>query len=149
MKRITLILGVLFFTSLGAFAQIVDPISWSYSAKKNSATTATVYIKATLDKGWHLYSQTVKPDGPTATVFTFPKSKYYTLVGKTIEPKPVVKFEKVFNMNVAFFQDQAIFQQKVKLNKGAKSVKGKVEYGVCNDQSCLPPSEVEFNIPIK
>lgn len=149
MKKITLVVSLLFFTSLGAFAQILDPISWSYSAKKTSATEATVYIKAILDQGWHLYSQTVKPGGPTATVFTFPKSKDYTLVGKTIEPKPIVKFEKVFNMSVAFFQDQAIFQQKVKLNKGAKTVKGKVEFGVCNDESCLPPSEVEFNIPIK
>jgi hypothetical protein len=149
MKRIKLILALLLFTSIGAFAQIVDPISWAYSAKKTSPTEATVYIKATLDEGWHLYSQTVKPGGPTPTVFTFPKSKDYILVGKTIESKPIVKFEKVFNMSVPFFEDQAVFQQKVKLNKGAKSVKGKVEYGVCNDVSCLPPAELEFNIPIK
>ena len=148
MKKITLILSLLFFASIGAFAQIIDPISWKGVAKRISPTEAIVYIKAELDEGWHLYSQTVKAGGPTATLFTFPKSKDYVLVGNTIEPKPIVKFEKVFSMNVAYFQDEAIFQQKVKLNKGAKSVKGKVYYGVCNDESCLPPTEYEFNVPI-
>ncbi len=149
MKRITLILSLLFFTSLGAFAQLDDPIIWSYVAKKTSPTEATIYVKATIEDGWHLYSQTVKPGGPNKTIFTFPKSKDYTLVGGTTEPKPISKFEKVFNMNVAYFADEVVFQQKVKLNKGAKAVKGKVEFMVCNDVKCLPPSEVEFTVPIK
>ena len=149
MKRITLIFSLLFFTSLGAFAQLDDPVSWSYVAKKTSATEATVYVKATIEDGWHLYSQNVKPGGPNKTIFTFAKSKNYTLVGATTEPKPISKFEKVFNMNVPYFADEVVFQQKVKLNKGAKSVKGKVEFMVCNNSKCLPPSEVEFNVPIK
>ena len=149
MKRITLIFSLLFFTSLGAFAQLDDTVSWSYVAKKTSATEATVYVKATIEDGWHLYSQNVKPGGPNKTIFTFAKSKNYTLVGATTEPKPISKFEKVFNMNVPYFADEVVFQQKVKLNKGAKSVKGKVEFMVCNNSKCLPPSEVEFNVPIK
>lgn len=149
MKRITLILSLLFFTSLGAFAQIEEPVTWSYVAKKTSPTEATVYVKASIEDGWHLYSQNVKPGGPNKTVFTFPKSKDYTLVGTTTEPKPISKFEKVFNMNVPYFANEVIFQQKVKLNKGAKAVKGKVEYMVCNDSKCLPPTEVEFTVPIK
>ncbi|MBP8067717.1 MAG: sugar transporter [Pedobacter sp.] len=149
MKRITLILSLLFFTSLGAFAQLDDPITWSYVAKKTSATEATIYVKATIEDGWHLYSQTVKPGGPNKTIFTFAKSKDYTLVGGTTEPKPISKFEKVFNMNVPYFADEVVFQQKVKLNKGAKAVKGKVEFMVCNDVKCLPPNEVEFTVPIK
>lgn len=149
MKRITLILSLLFFTSLGAFAQIEEPVTWSYFAKKISPTSATVYIKASIEEGWHLYSQTVKPGGPNKTVFTFPKSKDYTLVGGTIEPKPISKFEKVFNMDVPYFANKVVFQQKVKLNKGAKAVKGKVEFMVCNDSKCLPPTEIEFTAPIK
>lgn len=149
MKRITLVLSLLFFTSLGAFAQLEDPISWSYVAKKTSPTEATVYIKATLEEKWHLYSQATKPGGPTKTTFTFTPSKDYTLVGKTIEPKPIAKFEKVFNMNVLYFEDEVVFQQKIKLNKGTTVVKGKVEFGVCDDKSCLPPTEVTFNVPVK
>lgn len=149
MKRITLILSLLFFTSLGAFAQLDDPVTWSYVAKKKSATEAIVYIKANIEDGWHLYSQNVKPGGPSKTTFTFAKSKDYSLVGTTAEPKPISKFEKVFNMNVAYFADEVIFQQKVKLNKGATTVKGKVEFMVCNDSKCLPPTEIEFSVPVK
>lgn len=149
MKKITLVLSLLLFTALGAFAQLEDPITWSYLAKKTSPTEATVYIKAKLEDKWHIYSQTTKPGGPTRTVFTFSPSKDYTLVGKTIEPKPISKFEKVFNMTVPYFEDEVIFQQKVKLKKGTTVVKGKVEYGVCDDKSCLPPTEVAFSVPVK
>lgn len=149
MKRITLILSLLFFASLGAFAQLEDPVSWSYVAKKTSPTEATIYIKATLEDKWHIYSLNTKPGGPTKTVFTFTPSKEYTLVGKTLEPKPITQFEKVFNMEVQYFADEVIFQQKVKLNKGTTVVKGKVEYGVCDDKRCLPPAEVTFSVPVK
>ncbi|HTM98392.1 MAG TPA: protein-disulfide reductase DsbD domain-containing protein [Pedobacter sp.] len=149
MKRITLVLTLLFFATLGAFAQIEDPITWSYVAKKTSPTTATIYIKAKLEEKWHLYSQQTKPGGPTKTVFTFSPSKDYTLIGKTIEPKPISKFEKVFNATLLFFENEVIFQQKVKLNKKTAIVKGKVEFGVCDDKSCLPPTEVAFSVPVK
>ena len=149
MKRITLILSLLFFTSIGAFAQLDEPVSWSYVAKKTSATEATVYIKASIEENWHLYSQTVKPGGPNKTIFTFAKSKDYTLVGGTTEPKPISKFEKVFNMNVPYFADEVVFQQKIKLNKGATTVKGKVEFMVCDDKKCLPPNEIAFSVPVK
>ena len=149
MKRVTLILSLLFFTSLGAFAQLDEPVSWSYVAKKTSATEATVYIKASIEENWHLYSQAVKPGGPNKTIFTFAKSKDYTLVGGTTEPKPISKFEKVFNMNVPYFKDEVVFQQKIKLNKSTTTVKGKVEFMVCDDKKCLPPNEIAFSVPIK
>lgn len=149
MKRITLVLAFVFFSALGAFAQLEDPVSWTYAAKKVSKTEAVVFIKATLEEKWHIYSQTTKPGGPTRTVFTFSPSKDYTLVGKTIEPKPILKFEKVFNMSVPYFEDEVVFQQKVKLNKPTAVVKGKVEYGVCDDKSCLPPTELAFSVAIK
>lgn len=149
MKRITLILTLVLFSAVGAFAQLENPVTWSYVAKKTSKTEAIVYVKATIDEGWHIYSQTVKAGGPTKTIFTFSPSKEYTLVGKTIEPKPISTYEKTFKMNVAYFENEVVFQQKVKLNKGQTTVKGKVEFGVCNDHSCLPPAEVAFSVPVK
>ncbi|RZK49043.1 MAG: sugar transporter [Pedobacter sp.] len=149
MKQITLILSLLFFTSIGAFAQLENPVTWSYSAKKTGPNEATVYIKANIEDGWHMYSQNMKPGGPTKTTFTYNTSKDYTLIGKTMEPKPKSKFEKVFNMEVSYFDNQVIFQQKVKLNKGTTNVKGKVEFMVCDATKCLPPDEVQFTIPIK
>lgn len=149
MKKIILVFTLLFAVSFGAFAQLENPVTWSYAAKKISKTEAVVLIKATIDDGWHLYSQTVKPGGPSKTKITFTPSKEFTLVGKTAEPKPISKFEKVFNMDVPYFQDQVVFQQKVKLNKGTATVKGKVEFMVCNDKECLPPNDVAFSVPIK
>ena len=148
MKNLFLIaLGLML--SFSASSQILKPVKWSYLAKKTSKTEATLLIRATIDNGWHIYSQTVPDGGPIKTSFIFKPAKAFSLIGKTVEPKPISKFEKTFDMNVAFFEKTVTFQQKVKLNKGAKAVKGKVEFGVCDDSKCLPPTEVEFSVPIK
>lgn len=149
MKKSILILALFIFGATAAFAQLENPVSWSYVAKKTSKNEATIYIKASIDKGWHIYSQNLKPGGPTKTIFTFAPSKDFTLVGKTIEPKAITEYEKVFKMNVSYFEDEVVFQQKIKLNKATTAVKGSVEFMVCNDKSCLPPAEVMFSIPVK
>lgn len=149
MKKSILILALFIFGATAAFAQLENPVSWSYVAKKTSKNEATIYIKASIDKGWHIYSQNLKPGGPTKTIFTFAPSKDFTLVGKTIEPKAITEYEKVFKMNVSYFEDEVVFQQKIKLNKATTAVKGSVEFMVCNDKSCLPPAEVTFTIPVK
>lgn len=150
MKPLLITLLALVLGIGAANAQLEQPVTWSYAAKKVSATEAVIYIKATIDEGWHLYSQNIKPGGPVASQFTFKPAAAYTLIGKVKEPKPIVKNEKVFNMEVAYFEDSAVFQQKIKL-KGKKpfQVKGSVEFMVCNDTQCLPPTEVVFNIPVK
>ncbi|MES2417606.1 MAG: protein-disulfide reductase DsbD domain-containing protein [Bacteroidota bacterium] len=149
MKRVSMILTLVLFSTIGAFAQLENPVSWAYTAKKVSKTEAVVYIKATIDDTWHIYSQNIKSGGPSATIIKFTPSKDFSLVGKTIEPKPITKFEKTFNMNVLYFENQVVFQQKIKLNKASTAIKGKIEFMVCNDISCLPPSDVEFSIPVK
>ncbi len=150
MKRIILSLFALVAASQ-AFAQLEQPVKWSYVAKRVSPSEAVVYIKATIDEGWHLYSQKpYKVAGPVNTTFTFNRSKTYTLVGKTTEPAPVTKFEKSFKTDVFYFENEVIFQQKVKLSAaGATNVTGKFEYMVCDDTKCLPPEEVKFSIPVK
>jgi hypothetical protein len=134
--------------SSGVFAQVETPVKWSYAAKKVSATEAIVLLKATIQKDWHIYSLNLPDGGPVKTSFTFEPSKQYQLVGKVSEPKPVTKYETVFKMNVSYFENSVIFQQKVKLIAGSPVVKGKLEYMTCNDKKCLPPEEVEFNIPV-
>lgn len=148
MKNLILLtVGILF--SLSANSQILKPVKWSYAAKKTSKTEATLYLKATIDEGWHIYSQNIADGGPVKTSFTFAPSKVYKPVGKTIEPKPIVKFEKSFDMNVSYFARSVIFQQKVKLTGSTATVKGTLEYMVCDDSQCLPPETVEFSIPVK
>lgn len=150
MKKATILLFTLLLTSVaGAFAQIETPVTWSYAAKKVSKTEAIIYLKATIDNGWHIYSLSQKAGGPVKTTVSFDASKDYTKVGLTTEPKPIVKYEKVFSMNVSYFEKQVIFQQKVKIPKGSAAVKGKIEFMVCNDSKCLPPDEVSFSVQVK
>ena len=131
-------------------AQVLRPVRWSYTAKRISKTEAVLFIKATIDEDWHIYSQTVPDRGPTRTSFTFSPSKNYALIGTPLEPKPISRFEKVFGIEVAYFENSVIFQQKVKLNvHGPVTVNGSLEYMTCNDEKCLPPETVPFSIMIK
>jgi DsbC/DsbD-like thiol-disulfide interchange protein len=148
MKKIFLLIAAIVITA-AVHAQIETPVRWSYAAKKTSATEAVVYFKATIQKGWHIYSQNVKDGGPIKTSFTFAPSKDYSPVGKTIEPKPVSKYEDVFKMNVSYFEKEVVFTQKIKLKSAkASAVTGKLEFGTCNDVKCLPPDELAFSIPL-
>lgn len=148
MKKLVLAVVALFF-NITAFGQILKPVTWSYAAKKTSATEAVIYLKATIEDGWHLYSQFMKEGGPVKTTFTFPKSASYTLIGTTIEPKVTKKFEPNFNMDVSYFEKSAIFKQKVKLKNPKAIVKGKIEFMVCDDHQCLPPDEITFSVAVK
>ncbi len=130
-------------------AQILTPVKWSYAAKKLNNKEAIIFIKASVDNGWHIYSQYVKDGGPIATSFKFTPSKAYSIVGKTMEPTPATKFETSFKMNVSYFEKEVVFQQKVKLNAGATTVKGQLEYMVCNNRQCLPPEDVDFTVTVK
>src|ERR1700744_5470855 len=131
-------------------AQILKPVHWSYGAKKLSSTEAVVFFKATIDAGWHVYSQFVKPGGPVKTSFDFDASSDFTLDGSTQEPTPTVRKEKVFgNMEIGFFEQSVIFKQKIRLKAAQANVKGKLQYMTCNDSQCLPPDELDFSIAIK
>jgi DsbC/DsbD-like thiol-disulfide interchange protein len=148
MKKL-LILITLMVMGIGAYAQIESPVKWSYAAKKLSNTEAVVFLKATIQDGWHIYSQDVKDGGPIKTSFTFLPSKEYSLVGKTSEPAPATKYEDAFKMNVSYFEKSVIFQQKIKLKSpNASAVKGKLEYMTCNDKKCLPPEDLDFSVPL-
>jgi DsbC/DsbD-like thiol-disulfide interchange protein len=147
MKRL-LILAIVTLLGTAAFAQIEKPVKWSYAAKKINDKEAVVFLKATVDKGWHIYSQKITGDGPVPTTFTFTPSKDFTLNGKPVEPKGITKFEKAFGINVTYLENTAIFQQKIKLNAAKTTIKGKIEFMTCNDLKCLPPDEVEFSIPL-
>jgi DsbC/DsbD-like thiol-disulfide interchange protein len=149
MKKIVLLAAFIALVSFGASAQIEDPVTWSYGQKRISKTEAIVYLKATIDDGWHIYSQNIKSGGPIKTTVAFASSKDFVKVGATAEPKPMVKFEKTFDMDVTYFEKQVIFQQKVKLSKATALVKGKIEFMVCNDRKCLPPTEVDFSVLVK
>ncbi len=147
MKKLVLAAMALVF-GLTAYAQIEAPVKWAYAAKKTSPTDAVVLLKASIDKGWHIYSLNLKDGGPVKTSVKFTRSKDFSLLGKTTEPTPVTKFEKSFGMNVTYFENQVVFQQKIKLKAKQTTVKGTLEYMTCNDQKCLPPETLNFSVAV-
>ena len=132
-----------------AFAQILHPVHWSYAAKKTNKNEVVIFIKATFDEGWHIYSINQKDGGPVKTSFTFLPSKTYRLLEDVKEPNPISKYEKTFSMDVNYFEKSVIFQQKVQLTSSDAVVGGTVSFMTCNDQKCLPPDEVNFHISVK
>lgn len=134
--------------SAPSFSQILDPVKWSYATKKTSENEAVVYLKATIEKGWHIYSQELAEGGPAKTNFNFAQSSSFKRMGKTVEPTPVTVFEDVFKMEVSYFSNSVIFKQPIQLLEDSAVIKGTIEYMACNDAQCLPPKEVEFTVPI-
>lgn len=131
-----------------ASAQFESPVSWTFSATKLKKGEANLQMKASLKPGWHVFSQQIKEGGPTATHFSFTLDKSFALVGATSEPKPIRYFEKLFNMEIAYFENVVVFQQKLKLLTPSATVNGKVEFMVCSAKECLPPEELAFSVKL-
>jgi len=145
MKKLYTLLLVLLV--LQSQAQIENPVKWSYSAQKTGKNEANILIKADIQKGWHLYSQFIEDGGPIPTSFIFSPSNDYQLLGKVGEsPKAVIAFDPNFGMKIAWHETQVTFTQKIKTTSDKFTLKGVLEYTVCNDNKCLPPTEQEFSI---
>jgi thiol:disulfide interchange protein len=135
---------------LGLSAQILKPAKWSFSNHQISDTEFNLVLTATIDNGWHLYSQFIAEGGPVPTSFKFKPSPDYALVGIVTEsPKPKKIYEKSFGMDVAFFEGKAVFTQKVKLKVPNTKVKGSLEFMMCDDNQCLPPEVLDFSFDVK
>lgn len=148
MKR-SFYIFLLLLTIQAAQGQILAPVKWHYSAKRLSATEAKLILKAKIEKGWHIYSQYIQKGGPIPTSFTFTPSEDYSLTGKTTEsPKPTAVFEKAFNMQILWFENEAVFTQLIKVKSNSFTIKGNLEFMVCNNTQCLPPEDIAFAIPV-
>jgi len=145
---------VLFALLLAAFqvvsAQILEPVKWSFESRKTGESEYELRFMATMDNGWHLYSQFVPSGGPIPTSFKFDKPAGYTLVGKVTEPKPLEENDPNFNMVVKYFIKSVVFTQKVKVvSDKPVEVKGFLEFMCCNNQNCLPPTEVNYSFKLE
>jgi thiol:disulfide interchange protein DsbD len=141
---------ILLLTTLGSFAQIEEPVHWQFSSKMTGSAEAELTFTATIDKGWHIYALKIDGSGPIPTSINITSSDDYTLVGGIEEKtKPVTSFDKTFGITIGYYESKAVFVQKVKLNKPAVSVDGAVEFMVCNDSQCLPPTEEPFSFKLK
>jgi thiol:disulfide interchange protein DsbD len=142
---------VLMFSISAAFSQIQSPVSWSFTSKKISENNYEVQMTATMQAGWHLYSQTQPKDAiAQPTSFKFTNNPLLQLDGTIKETGKMEKFtDKELDVSANQYSNKVVFAQKVKLKGKAKSnVGGTVTYQTCDDKKCLPPKTVNFNIAL-
>ena len=149
MKKNIFLLGFFLLFSIFVKAQIYNPIKWKTSVEKISDTEYELQAKAIIESGWHLYSQEVSDGGPIPTHFNFIKSADFQLTDAVKEEKGKTISDPVFKMQIKFFEKETTFRQRLKiLSSKPFKIIAEVEYMVCNDENCLPPSsdELEFTV---
>lgn len=136
--------------TLAVKAQL-NPISWTFTAKKLSDKAYELHITASIQNGWHLYSQS-QPDDAIAepTLVSFNKNPLLTLEGKIKEEGKLEKFHDAkLDISANQYSAKVNFVQVVKLKAKAKTkLSGSVRFQTCNDEKCLPPKTVTFNVAL-
>ena len=144
-RRNTLFILFTLLFSLTAMAQ-QNPVHFSVQQKQISPTEVEVIFTAKIDQGWHVYSTNLPADGPTSASLHVDKAEGVTPVGKlTPRGKELNVYDKTFEMKLRYFENSVGFVQRYKITAKTYSIKGYLEYGACNDEMCLPPTQVEFN----
>lgn len=148
----------LFFAFLFLFAanalsaQIVsNPVTWKTSVKKVADKTYEVVLTANIEDGWHMYSQSTPSGGPIPTKVTFSKNPLVTMDGAVKEKgKLEERFEPLFGVDVKQYSNQVVFTQTVKTKaKVNTSLEVAVQFMVCDDHQCLPPSTKKMTVALK
>ena len=144
-RRNTLFILFTLLFSLTAMAQ-QNPVHFSVQQKQVSPTEVEVIFTAKIDQGWHVYSTNLPADGPTSASLHVDKAEGVTPVGKlTTRGKELNVYDKTFEMKLRYFENSVGFVQRYKITAKTYSIKGYLEYGACNDEMCLPPTQVQFN----
>lgn len=147
MKKLLFTAIIMISTLLGS-SQIVEPTKWSFTQNKISDNEYELLFTAKMDEGWHMYSTDLPDGGPIKTSFYFETTENAVLVGEPVPNKTAVEeFDKSFQMDLRWFEEEVIFTQKVKVS-GAAKVSGYVEFMSCNDETCTPPMEAEFSFEL-
>ena len=142
---------IVFFTALTflSSAQIFDPVKWDFSQKKISENEIELSFKATIDKGWYVYSQDAG-EGPVSTEFTFESSDNFSLLEKVNEQTPLEEFDPNFDAVLRYYKSEALFTQRIQVNSSEDFVlNGDIYFMTCDSTQCLPPEALEFSFTIE
>lgn len=153
MKKILITLIAIFSVALVRAQEFLDPVKWDVSIEQTEGNNYNIIMTATIDKGWHLYSQTQFGDeyeGPIRTEFTFNNTETtYRLLGTTQEPETAPIYDPVFELNVIYFEEQVTFVQAIEvLDPVGLKIVAEVYYSVCDDEKCLPPDAKSFELDL-
>lgn len=143
-KRLSLLFGALLMC-IFTFAQMQTPVKFKSELKKLSDNQLEVVFTGTIDEGWHVYSTGLGEDGPTSATFNLDKIEGAKVMGElTFEGEEIKKFDPIFEMNVRYFEKTVKFIQKLEITSSEYTIAGYLEFGACNDESCMPPTAVDF-----
>lgn len=132
--------------AIAASAQMQDPVHFSVSQKKVAPDEIEVTFSGKIDAGWHVYSTALPADGPISATITTEKNEGAAPKGSLgHRGKEINQYDNMFGMNLRFFENSVTFYQRYKLTGKTYHVKGYLEYGSCNDEMCMPPTQVEFD----
>jgi thiol:disulfide interchange protein DsbD len=154
MKKIVSITLALFTVAIAnaQLSAVLNPVSWNFSVKKVSDKTYEIRMKANIESGWHLFSQT-QPDDAIAipTGISFNSNPLITVVGKTKEIGKLEKFkDKKLGISANQYSESVEFVQTIKLKANINTnISGEVEYQTCDDKKCLPPKKIPFSLAVK
>jgi hypothetical protein len=144
--RFALLTALLAVFALGASAQMQEPVHVSVQQKQVSPTEVDVIFTAKIDNGWHVYSTGLPSGGPISATVTTEKAEGAQTAGKLqAKGKELSNYDKLFEMKLRYFENAVSFVQRYKITGKTYHIKGYLEYGACNDQNCLPPTQVEFD----
>ncbi|MGN1228902.1 MAG: protein-disulfide reductase DsbD family protein [Prevotella sp.] len=144
MKKIVSVLFML-VAAVCAYAQMADPVHFTTKMEMLGGDEAQIEFSAKIDKGWHVYSTGLGNDGPISATFNATKMDgVKTVGGLTHKGKEISQFDNMFGMNLRFFEGSVTFIQKIKFTKPDYSINCYLEYGACNDETCMPPTSVDF-----
>ena len=139
-------IALLLIVAMFCKAQMADPVKFSTKFKTGSTAEAEIIFSGKIESGWHVYSTNLGSDGPIEASFHVDKKDGVELVGKlTTRGHEISQMDNMFGMKLRFFEHSVQFVQKVKFTKPNYSIKGYLEFGACNDEMCMPPTNVEFN----
>lgn len=149
MKKRNLLVILSLFFALAIFAQIENPVQWSFEQKKVSEEEAELIFKANIDSTWHLYAMDLPEDGPISTEIVFEIVKGVSLVESVSQHESnalITHYDASFDIQLSWYERQAIFLQKIKINNSEDyHLSGFVRYMCCDDESCLPPTKLAFS----
>ena len=131
---------------LPTIAQIQEPVQFQTTLKTLSESEVEIVFNGSIDAGWHVYSTDLPSGGPISATFNVDQIQGAELVGGLVpQGKEIKKYDKLFEMEVRYLEHTATFVQKLKITDEKFFIEGYLQYGACNDENCLPPSEVPFS----
>lgn len=126
-----------------------SPVEWTVEKLSESEDVVEVKFTADIDKDWVIYSQHTDDSGPVPTSFTFEVNEHIELLGDVEETTEVKKaYSELFEVDVMKMKGKAVFVQKIKKNKENTIFKGIINFMCCNNDRCLPPTDVDFSLEL-